>query len=347
MSRSASIRCPWPCPVWPCSRRRSGRRGSIQVTDDWAEPSILWTALIGEPRTRKSPAFTLATAPLADAQRDQFREHADALRRHKEAVDHGERGGEPPTCRRCLLGDATLDSVAPVLQANPRGVLLASEELDSWFQSFTRFTGGKATDRPRWLTLYGGRMLVVDRKSGGTIAVGRAAASLAGTIQPGVYSAAMSDVNKASGLASRILLAMPPRKPRRWSDATVGADTRDRYRGCVLGLLRLDFGPDEEPVPLPLNPEALSYYRVFYNAFGERIDSTLDGDTRAVLGKLEGAALRLALVHELASATDPAAVTTVGLGAVQAGVMMAEWFAPGSRTGERCARHPGPGEGRP
>ena len=276
---------------------------------------------------QENPAFTLATAPLADAQRDQFREHADAIRRHKESVDHGERGGEPPTCRRCLLRDATLDSVAPVLQANPRGVLLASEELDSWLQSFTRFSGGKATDRPRWLTLYGGRMLVVDRKAGGTIAVGRAAASLCGTIQPGVFSSAMTTETKSSGLTSRILLAMPPRKPRRWSDATVGADTRDRYRGCVLGLLRLDFDPDGEPVPLPLTPEALSYYQLFYNAFGERIDSTLDGDTRAVLGKLEGAALRLALVSELASAADPAATTTVGLEAVQAGVRLAEWFA--------------------
>ena len=60
--------------------------------------------------------------------------------------------------------DATVEAVAPILEANPRGVLLARDELAGWIRSFDRYAGGKGGgDAAHWLSMHNGEAVVVDR----------------------------------------------------------------------------------------------------------------------------------------------------------------------------------------
>ena len=42
---------------------------------------------------------------------------------------------EPPSAQRFIVGDATVEALIPLLQDNPRGLLLARDELNGWFGS--------------------------------------------------------------------------------------------------------------------------------------------------------------------------------------------------------------------
>ena len=302
----------------------------VEVKQGWTEPAVLWGAVIAESGSRKSPAFALATAPLADAQRKYHQDHAEEEAYRRDIASGDAKAGHGPPCRRVVMSDSTVDAVAPILRDNPRGVLLACDELDTWFQSFTRYSGGGGSDMPRWLALYHGHSLQVDRKTGGSIFVPRATASICGTIQPAIFNRAMNRSARDSGLAARLLLAMPPRASRRWTDATVPTDVVGAYGEAVRSLLDLTHrncgGSESQPVAVPFSPEALSLFKAHVDHLGERADEAPDAEERAILSKLEGTPARLALVYELASATCPSEVKEIGTEAMAAAVALGVWF---------------------
>ena len=103
--------------------------------------------------------------------------------------------GEPPTkpeapqAERCIVSDTTVEALAPLLLANPRGLLLARDELAGWIGSFDRYAGGKGgADAAHWLSMHNGESIVVDRKTGipRTIYVPQAAVCVCGGIQPAI-----------------------------------------------------------------------------------------------------------------------------------------------------------------
>ncbi len=50
---------------------------------------------------------------------------------------------ETPQAERCVVSDTTVEALAPLLLANPRGLLLARDKLAGWIGSFDRYAGGK------------------------------------------------------------------------------------------------------------------------------------------------------------------------------------------------------------
>jgi hypothetical protein len=87
------------------------------------------------------------------------------------------------------------EALAPILQANPRGLLLARDELAGWIGSFDRYANkGKASaDSANWLSMFNAENITVDRKTGfpRTIHVPRAAVCVVGGIQPAILRRAL------------------------------------------------------------------------------------------------------------------------------------------------------------
>ena len=70
--------------------------------------------------------------------------------------------------------------------------------------------------------MFNGETLIVDRKTGQqTYFVPSASVSISGGIQPGILTRALPDENRQNGIAARFLFTMPPRKPRRWTEAEI------------------------------------------------------------------------------------------------------------------------------
>lgn len=334
-----------------------GNARRIQLKRGWTEPAILWTVIVGESGTLKTPAFKAAMAALRQRQGDALKCYNDAREAYepellqyekrlqnwkRDKVYHSRPPEKPqtPQAVRHIVSDATVESMAPILLANPRGVLLGRDELSGWIGSFDRYAGGKGADAAHWLSMHNGESILVDRKTGDrrTIHVPSAAVSVAGGVQPGILDRVLGCEHRESGLMARLLLVMPPRLARRWTDAEVPASVEVSMRLIFDRLFELepDGGDDGSPRPrdLALTPEALGAWIRFYNAHGEeQVDLT--GDLSAAWSKLEGYAARLALiVHAVRWAADDPTLSDpdhIDEVSIDAGVVLSRWFGHEAR----------------
>ncbi len=330
-----------------------GNTHRIALKRRWTEPAIVWTAIVGESGTAKSPALELALRPIRKRQHDAMREHADAMKQYADRLAMHERDAaqwkrsksdtppptkpEAPIADRCWTDDVTTEALAALLQQNPRGLLMVRDELAAWF-AFDAYKASKGGDVAKWLEMFGGRPMVVDRKSGGTLYVPRAAVSIAGGIQPETLRRALGQEHRDNGLAARLLFAMPPRSPKRWTEADVSEATEAAVAAVFDRLFVLtpetDDDGDERPRLLTLADDGKRAWVAFYNEHAIE-QAELSGDEAAAWSKLEGYAARLALVVHLTryAAGDPTLgdVGRVDAASVDAGVVLARWFGDEAR----------------
>jgi hypothetical protein len=332
-------------PVLAVAAAAIGNSRTIRLKKSWDEPCVVWTAIVGESGTAKSPAQDIAFAPLRRRDEEAQREHVENLKNYKaEKLRYdvaltewrkdgafGDPPAEParPVARRFVVCDATTEAQAKLLAENPRGLLLARDELAGWLRSFDAYRGGKGGDAAFYLATHGARQHTVDRKGGDTptIFVPRAALSISGSIQPRVLASCIGTQHREDGLLARLLLAMPPRTAPRWTTAVVDDLVKAAYAKTIDDLvaleLRLDGTEAPEPVPVPLTDDATAEWVRFFDRFAARQGDTV-GDEASALAKLVGYAARFALIHQLAR--DPGA-TMIDVAAVTAGATLCEWFA--------------------
>ncbi|MBY6219018.1 DUF3987 domain-containing protein [Qipengyuania aquimaris] len=315
------------------------------TTADWAVPCILWCAVVGDPSSRKSPALAAVTDPLRDLEKDNAESHSDALREFHEksewarasrkewqdAVGKAVKSGEDkprmpldadepcePSRRRALTMDSTPESLGPILQGNPQGVLAFRDELAGWFTSFERYSPG---GREFWLEAFNGSTFVIDRKGAKEpIVLPFNGVSVLGGIQP----AKLADALLASpddGLTARFLWAWPEKRPFKGRPRSI-ADK------ALLGtmLRRLDslcWGTDgvgeQAAITLLLTPEAADIFEGWQIENAE-VDQDSSALFKSFVGKQDGAVLRLALVAEyiawaINGGPEPSTVSTASLAA--------------------------------
>jgi DNA polymerase I-like protein with 3'-5' exonuclease and polymerase domains len=330
-----------------------GNSRVIQLKRGWTEPSIVWSVIVGDSGTLKSPAYLRAVGPLFATQRRlleeykrQKAEYKKDLAAFKEAkknfVDgEGDDPGEPPeepTLRRVVCSDTTIEMLAVILQANPRGTLVARDELAGWLGSFCRYKGKQGgTDLPNWLELFRAGTLVVDRKTGEpkTIYVTMAATCITGGIQPGVLAKALTADFLDSGGAARLLIAMPPKRRKQWTELEVHPDAEHAYTVALERAMTLEFDEGEdgpEPHVLKLSAEAKALWVEFYNDWAAE-QTAAEGEMAAALSKLEGYAARLAMLHHVVTcqSLEVDDLRQVGVRSVEAGIALVRWFANEAR----------------
>lgn len=332
-----------------------GNTHRIELKRGWAEPAILWAAIVGESGTMKTPAYKLAMGALRRAQDQAWKEHkeeraeyetkhlryeADLALWKRQATKGGDddppEKPEPPIAQRYIVSDTTTEALAPILLGNPRGVLLARDELNGWIGSFDRYTKARrgGADSSHWLSMHNGESMTIDRKTGNppTIHVPSASVSVAGGIQPGTLARAMGVEHHENGLLARLLFAMPPRTVKRWSEAEVSAESEAAIAALFERLLALtpeeESGPgDARPRLMTLAPDGKAAWIAFYNEHACE-QAELTGDLSAAWSKLEGYAARLALVIHLIrwAGGDPVEPLRVNEASIAAGVVLARWF---------------------
>ena len=313
-----------------------GNTRRIQLKPGWCEPSIVWALLVGNSGTLKSPALDAVLKPLQELETAGFAEHRKqtaAYHRDMRLYRQGKLKAEPvePVLVRYIVRDTTLEALGPLLEKQPRGLLVAHDELSGWFASFDAYRGGRGGDVGHWLSMHGGRPLTVDRIGRPTIHVPRAAVSIVGGIQPGALQRSLEGRKHLdNGMAARFLLAMPPARPKRWTEATVAPGTRAAMEEVLHKLLALQFDPHKSknsPLDVPLSPEGKRAWVAFVDQHGSE-QADLPNDLVSVWAKTEGYAARFALLdHLVRQVSGEPALTEVEERSVNAGVTLARWCA--------------------
>jgi hypothetical protein len=331
-----------------------GNTRRLELKRGWLVPPILWGAIVGESGTAKTPAFQLVMRPVRERQRKALERHAEemkqyeadlarwekdmtAWKRDKDSASDPPEKPDPPQAERFIVSDTTVEALAPILRANPRGLLLARDELAGWIGSFDRYAGKGKTgaDAANWLSMFNAESIIVDRKTGTprTIHVPRAAVCVCGSIQPAILRRVLALEHRESGLAARLLLAYPPRKAKRWTEADIDPDAEAELARLFDKLYELQpaTGEDGEPRPVlvRLSGDAKAAWKAYYDAHAvEQADLT--GDLAAAWSKLEEYAARLALVVHFVrwAAGDPMLTNAnvVDVVSMNAGIELAKWF---------------------
>ncbi len=331
-----------------------GNSRRIQLKLSWCEPAILWTAIVGESGSLKSPAIELALKPLRKKQSAAFNDHESEMEQYQKDLDKYEQekakkrksmlGPErpvEPVAKRYCCSDITVEAVASLLKHAPRGLLLARDELAGWLKGFNAYKGGKGSDDAAWLELHRAGTLLVDRKSGmpRTIHIPNASVSVCGGIQPDILRLSLGREHFENGLAARLLLAMPPREPKRWTETDIDIEVAEELEAVVEDLLDLKMDGLEcsglKPFDLPLSPAGQEAWIGFYNEHAAEQVEIGGGDLAAAWSKLEGYAARLALiihcVRVVARAPGLKSDGHVDECSIKAGVMIARWFGAEAR----------------
>jgi len=123
-------------------------------------------------------------------------------------------------------------------------------------------------------------------------------------MMPGALARALTLEYMEVGLGARLLMAMPPKLPKRWSEVEIDLDVQEAYENLLVALrdLQMDKGRDgdREPFPVRMTPEAKAAWVRFYGEWAQA-QANVEGELAAAYSKLEGYAARLALLHHVVS----------------------------------------------
>jgi hypothetical protein len=324
-----------------------GNTCRLVVKKGWNVPPAIWTLICGESGTAKSPAFKLAKAPIQRHQKQLLDEFADLMADYEKAIEvyenqlkeHKKRKTsepppdkpQPPKLDRVVVSDCTVEALAPILRQNPKGLLLQRDELSGWLGSFNQYKSAKGSDEAAWLSMFDGESITVDRKGEGTVPtyVDTALVGITGGIQPAVLASSMTKEHRASGMASRFLIAQPPRKAQSWTDEEVGDGTLSAVDDLFAQLLAIDFDDAERHKPhfIGLSKEAKQFFRSFFNSHHQE-QADLTGDDAAAWSKLLGYVPRLALVFHVVTQLEAGEPITeaVSTETMQRAILLVEWF---------------------
>jgi hypothetical protein len=338
-------------PLLACVAAAIGTTRRLELKPGFAVPAILWTVIVGESGTSKTPALKAVLEHVRERQSRLFEAHRAVeqdynaqLLEHEKAVALWRRSTSagpapiaptPTPAERAYVSDTTVEALAVILADNQRGILVTRDELAGWLGSLDRYAQGKGADEAFWLSSFNAEPVTVDRRTGNrkSIYVPTAAVYVTGGIQPAVLQRALGQERRESGLLARLLLTSPPPRPKQWRETSISPLTRDQLHRVLDRLYDLQPDADDPGAPRPallsLDPDAKRLWIEFYDAHNTETAEHI-GDLAAAWSKLEEITARLALlIHEVRIAAnvsdvpDPDRVDTVTMAAA---IRLIEWF---------------------
>jgi hypothetical protein len=288
----------------------------VQATRSWQQPMTCWTCLVGVSGSGKTPALDAVKRPLLVVERSRQEENTvrqlahetraerakAAQKKWKEEVAAAVEAGHPPPVKpveaqevrpfvvpRLYVSDCTIERLAPLLEARPRGVTYVADELARLFMNLERYSGG--SDRAFWLEAWDGNSFIVERLGRPPVSLPHLLVGVVGGFQPDLL--ARSFAGDCDGIYSRFLYAWPREAPFR--EPTDDADEVDPEIINAFGrLASLQAGDDEAFAPrsVPLATDARDEFAQFAQ-FAHQERQLLEGRDREYWCKGVGHVLRL------------------------------------------------------
>jgi Protein of unknown function (DUF3987)/Bifunctional DNA primase/polymerase, N-terminal/Primase C terminal 2 (PriCT-2) len=339
-----------------------GTARRIKASPSWSQPATFWVAVVGYSGTGKSPGLQVSQAALDFIMKqlklvraELQREHATKVEVQKaaekkwkaEVSEAMEAGNKPPEMPKAAMpvgefvsprhyvSDTTIERLAVLLTAIPRGTLLLADELSGLFLNMSRYSSGQ--DNEFWLQSWNGSSYVVERMGRPPIELEHLLIGMAGGLQPDKL--AKSFEGAADGMYARVCFSWPSEPPHRpLSKEAVEVDEE-----IVVALRRLIDLPSQSEEgyfvyrSIPLSDEALKEFEQF-RQFVHEGKKALDGRDREWLAKGPAHVLRLALtlaflVWARKGGEEPTQIDARYMkGAIQ---IVRDYFAPHSRAALR------------
>ena len=307
----------------------------VKKCTNFVEPCLLYSAVIAETGSRKTPLLNIPKAPLVKLQAEEdarYKAELDAYKQEIEAYNHRpkENKDDPPPVpphppREFYVDNITVESLDEIKGWQPnKAFTMIKDELSGLFASHGAYKGGKGSDKESFLSGWGGGGVKKNRRSKDSrVSLARDSLSITGGIQPDKLRALFGDFTDAQGEWARFLwyqMPMRPYKiPRHDAAYSLGDLLESIYR-------KLDSLPELE---FYFSKEGQKFYDDWYDKRYEQTRNETRPGLKAAMAKMPGQAARLiGVLHVLngVSSQPPEVQEEISLTTVRAGCHLAQFY---------------------
>jgi hypothetical protein len=315
-----------------------GNTHKVEIKKGWLESSVLYLAIVARAGTNKSHPLSFALQPIVEQDKRTYRQYEQQRQEYEKAVSLSKKEREQqaiaepikPVWQKFLLSDFTPEALAEVHKFNKRGIGVYVDELAGWFKNFNRYN--KGSEMEFWLSVWSGKPINIDRKTGEPVFIPLPFISVCGTIQNGILNELAKESRTQNGFIDRILFVIPDNVQKEyWSETDLPPVVSENWQSIVSNLLSLSITNDEtlnpSPTVLKFTPEAK---RILFEWQKINTDQSNDAENEAVssiYSKLEMYAVRLALILEMMRfACNESNKQAVSIEAIQGALKLVEYF---------------------
>jgi hypothetical protein len=307
----------------------------VKKCTNFVEPCLLYSAVIAETGSRKTPLLNIPKAPLVKLQAEEDARYNAELKAYKKELDaynhrsKENKDDEPPVPphppREFYVDNVTVESLDEIKGFQPdKAFTMIKDELSGLFASHGAYKGGRGSDKESFLSGWGGGGVKKNRRSKDSrVSLARDSLSITGGIQPDKLRALFGDFTDAQGEWARFLwyqMPMRPYKiPRHGVTYSLGGLLESIYRKLdSLPVLEFYFSKDGQ-----------NFYDDWYDKRYEQTRNETKPGLKAAMAKMPGQAARLiGVLHVLNGvSSQPAEVQEeISLTTVRAGCHLAQFY---------------------
>jgi hypothetical protein len=272
---AAAMQCPlgfFGVPLLVFAGAAIGTSRAIRVKRRWTEHPSFYAALVGEPGDAKTPALNHVAAPLHHRQRMErlaFEERQACYEAEQQRKKGGEGAPVPPPApmRRYLTTDPTVEALAPILDQNPRGLVVARDELTGWVRSMDQYRARAGADRQFYLQTWSGVPTFVDRKSNPKpIMLDRPFVSVIGGLPPDMLGELRDERGREDGFIHRLVFEFASPIDDQWTEDTISDEAERAWHDGWSCLAALTPNDDGTPVLVDFTPAGKRAFVDWYTA---------------------------------------------------------------------------------
>jgi hypothetical protein len=227
---------------------------------------ILFTGLVGESGTAKSPTQKTVLKPLFALQETCDQEFEARLSEWEERpVTEGEKKPPKPQPLELWTSDATSEAIAQIMDAQKgekQGLLIWKDELSALIKDNNSYRNGKGSDAEKLLSGRDGTGMKVNRAGGKRLSVSQSCYSITGGIQPDTLKEQI-DFSDPTGHWARFLFCHLPLTKRTFPEDDLNIDLNEYLQGIYQ---RIQCQPSQTYY---LSSEAKDVYKQWFNHLGE------------------------------------------------------------------------------
>ncbi|MEG4294319.1 DUF3987 domain-containing protein [Microcoleus sp. C2C3] len=307
----------------------------VKKCTNFVEPCLLYSAVVAETGSRKTPTLNIPKAPLVKLQAEEdarYKAELDAYKQEIEAYNHRSKENKddappvpPHPPREFYVDNITVESLDEIKGFQPnKAFTMIKDELSGLFASHGAYKGGRGSDKESFLSGWGGGGVKKNRRSKDSrVSLARDSLSITGGIQPDKLRTLFGDFTDGQGEWARFLwyqMPMRPYKiPRHDAAYSLGDLLESIYR-------KLDSLPELE---FYFSKDGQKFYDDWYDKRYEQTRNETKPGLKAAMAKMPGQAARLiGVLHVLngVSSQPPEVQEEISLTTVRAGCHLAQFY---------------------
>jgi len=281
-----------------------GSNVNIKVKEHYTTKANLWFVLVGSSGLNKTAPLHEFIRPLLDIDKMEYQTYKQKIKDYKIKLEEQKRKkkGEPyeyiekPVYKQMLVSDTTIEALVNVLEHNPLGVGLYSDELKNWFGNFNRYNRGD--DEGNYLSLYNNIPTTINRKTDEPKNITNAFLSVCGTIQPAILERLASDKKDQSGFTGRFCFLYPENaQAKPLPNNTFDKDYLEEWNEMLQEIIK-EYRTDNA-ITYTLSNEANEMFIKWNIDKTNRINATDNETIKMIYSKSELWLIRLSLILEV------------------------------------------------